>query len=148
MSINELYTPSEIEQMKGGQTVSKSFKDTGKEVKQVQTSVVNCNELDSSTGWGSAPRVTAPGSSGEKISGPAVIKGEKGNPVIQSKVVAPNIERFNRADAKRQLEELAAAEKAEKEEQSLDPTKLLAAINALDRKVRRLEKVITKGKAE
>lgn len=140
MSINELYSPSEIEQMKGGQTVSKSFKDTGKQVKQVETSAVDCNELDSSSGWGSAPRVTAPGATGEKISGAAVIKGETGKPVTQSKVSAPNIQRFNKAEAKRQLDQLNAQEKLAEEQAALDPKKILSVLNAVDRRLRRLEK--------
>lgn len=59
-------------------------------------------------------------------------------------VVAPDLSRFNKADADRRLAEIEAKEAAIKERESLqgvlDPVKLNAVIQSLSRKVARLEK--------
>ena len=68
------------------------------------------------------------------------VKGQEDAP----RVTAPNISRFNKADADRRLAEIEAKEAAIKERESLqgvlDPVKLNAVIQSLSRKVARLEK--------
>ena len=59
-------------------------------------------------------------------------------------VTAPNISRFNKADAERRLALLEQEEQAAKERESLDdvinPLKLKATLQAMSRKINRLEK--------
>ena len=63
-----------------------------------------------------------------------------------SRVTAPNISRFNKADAERRLAQLEAEEAAAKERESLqsviDPVRLNATLQAMTRKIARLEKAL------
>ena len=68
------------------------------------------------------------------------VKGQENAP----RVTAPNISKYNKAHADRRLAELDAEEKAEAERKALadyiDPAKLKATIQALSRKINKLEK--------
>ena len=59
-------------------------------------------------------------------------------------VTAPNISKYNKADAERRLAEIEAQEAAAKERESLEdvinPLKLKATLQAMSRKINRLEK--------
>ena len=59
-------------------------------------------------------------------------------------VTAPNISKYNKADAERRLAQLEAEEAAAKERESLEdvinPLKLKATLQAMSRKINRLEK--------
>ena len=59
-------------------------------------------------------------------------------------VTAPNISKYNKADAQRRLAEIEAQEAAAKERESLEdvinPLKLKATLQAMSRKINRLEK--------
>lgn len=67
------------------------------------------------------------------------IRDENDQP-IEQRVTAPNVDRFNKQAAKRKLDELDALQKANKQKEVLSPEKLLAALNAQDRRIRKLEK--------
>ena len=60
--------------------------------------------------------------------------------VEQKLVTAPNIDRFNQQAAERELEAIKRAEKATRDHENLEPSKLLASMNAMDRRLRKLEK--------
>ena len=143
MTANNLLTPEEIKALReNGGTISKSFKDSpnlGESPKLTSVNIRTDDDLQQSANWGTAPRVTAPGAT-SKITGPVVIEGEDGTAVVQSKITAPNIDRYNKQSAKRQLDELNALQKANKDREVLTPERLLASLNAVDRRLRKLEK--------
>ena len=143
---NEMFTASEIEQLKSsGGTISKSFKDSKKLGAKPELTSVQVHSdatLPKGGGWGSAPeRITAPGQ-GQKIERPSIIRGEDGKPVTQTKVVAPSVGKYNVIAAERALKELDEADARKAEAERLNPEKLLASLNALDRQVRKLQKQI------
>ena len=54
----------------------------------------------------------------------------------------PRVNDYNAQDAKFKIAELNAQEKQAEEQAALDPKKILASLNALDRTVRRLSKQV------
>ena len=68
------------------------------------------------------------------------VKGQEDAP----RVTAPNIQKYNKADAKRRLAVIEAEEAAAKERDALqgviDPVKLNATIQAMSRKINKLER--------
>lgn len=144
-SINDLYSKADIESMKAGNTVSKTIKETPKgSVVKPSVSIRGNDDLPSQGGgWGDQPagRISAPGT-GVKVTRPATLRDSEGN-VTETKIVsAPNIDRFTQAAAQRALEKIEADEARKVEASKLDPEKLLASLNALDRQVRKLQKQI------
>ena len=68
------------------------------------------------------------------------ITGPNGQIVEQPLVTRPNVDRFNQQAAQRNLKEIKDAEKASRDKESLDPSKLMATMNAIDRRLRKIEK--------
>ncbi len=123
MSINELFTPEQLEALQSGEAISGSLKNG-----VVEAKVFTPSTTTPISGYGSNIR--------------AVIRDESGEPIKQEMVTSPNIERFNKQDSKRKLDEIIAAEKAREEESQLSPSNLLATVKVLERKVRKLEKLV------
>lgn len=148
MSANNLYTPEEIKAMQNGATVSKAFKDSpnlGEKPKLTSVNILTDDELQQGANWGSAPRVTAPGAS-EKIKGAKAFIGDDGKEHQISKVVAPNIDRYNKQAATRALKDIELREAANAAQQQLDPSAINSTLQALSRKVARLEKQLKEAK--
>ena len=59
---------------------------------------------------------------------------------VEQMVTAPNVDRFNQQAAERELKAIKDAEKATRDKEALDPQKILATLNAVDRRLRKLEK--------
>ncbi len=57
-------------------------------------------------------------------------------------VTRPDLNKHNKAAAQRALKDLELAEKAREEESQLSPSNLLATVKVLERKVRKLEKLV------
>ena len=121
MSINELFTPDQLEALQSGETISGSLKDG-----IVKAKVFTPSSTTPISGYGSNIK--------------PVIRDGSGEPIQQATVTRPNIERHNKAAAERALKDLDTAEKAHKEQAALAPDKLLATMNAIDRRLRKLEK--------
>ena len=142
MSANNLFTPDQIKEMReSGQVASKVLKDTPTGVKEGRVTVTRCDEpIGGSSTWGTAPRVTAPGETSEKIKGAKSFIGDDGKEHQVSKVVAPNIDRYNQQAAARALKDIELREAADAAQQQLDPASINNTLQALSRKVARLEK--------
>lgn len=123
MSINELFTPEQLEALQSGETISGSLKDG-----IVEAKVFTPSTTTPISGYGSNIR--------------AVIRDESGEPIKAEMVTRPNIDRHNKAAAARALKDLEIAEKAKEEESQLSPTNLLSTVKVLERKVRKLEKLV------
>ena len=123
MSINELFTPEQLEALQSGETISGSLKDG-----IVEAKVFTPSTTTPISGYGSNIR--------------AVIRDESGEPITAEMVTRPNIDRHNKAAAARALKDLEIAEKAKEEESQLSPTNLLSTVKVLERKVRKLEKLV------
>ena len=142
---NTAFTEQEIAEMKSGLTLSKSLKDgdTSTTAGAGGSGINNMFDADAipvTSGFGRvAPRIDFT----EKVVKP-VIKDTQGNEIIQAKVTAPNTSKYNDVDLARKTaasNEIIASRKRKDELNSLlNPEKLLATLNALDRKVRKLEK--------
>ncbi len=68
------------------------------------------------------------------------IRDANDKPVEQKLVTSPNVDRFNKQAAERELQAIKNAEKATRDKESLDPSKLLATMNTIDRRLRKIEK--------
>ena len=79
------------------------------------------------------------------------IKDAGHDPNAEGLVSKPNIDKYNAADAERKLKELEAQEALEREKEQLrevtDPRKLQATLQALSRKVNRLEKQLKEAQS-
>ena len=147
---NNLFNASEIEQLKAGATISKVLTDSpelGAKPTVTSVKVHTDEELSNSANWGSAPRVSAPGAS-EKIKGAKSFIGDDGKEHSISKVVAPNIDRYNQQAAARALKDIELREAADAAQQQLDPASINSTLQALSRKVARLEKQLKEAKAD
>ena len=142
--MDNYFTHDEIEAMKNGEHISKSFTDTnqGPVVKTAGPNFITDTPMGDSQ-WSSdpAPKITG----NKKVTRPT-IKGSG------SYVTKPNIDRHleahtARQEAQRKLDQQIEKERAEVRE-FVDPKKLMATINALTRKVNRLEKQIKHGSKE
>ena len=147
---NNLYTPDQIKEMReSGQVASKVLKDTPQGIKEAKVSLTRCDEpIGGAATWGSAPRIQTPGSSGEKIKGAKTFIGDDGKEHQVSKVVAPNIDRYNQQAAARALKDIELREAANAAQQQLDPASINNTLQALSRKVARLEKQLKEAKAD
>ena len=144
---NTAFTEQEIAEMKSGLTLSKSLKDgdtsttAGAGGSGINNMFDDSNEaLPVTSGFGRvAPRINF----SEKVEKPS-IRDAEGNEIIQAKVTAPNISKYNQDDLARKTaaskEVIATRKRKEELNNLLNPEKLLATLNALDRKVRKLEK--------
>lgn len=141
---NQLFSDAEIQQMKEtGATASKSFtKDTATGKAKPSKTVIDTNEGIASGGWGEAPTIAR---LGDKISGPAVINDAAGKPVVQHKVTKVSIDRYNKSDADRRLKALEASERQAEELAEMSPKALHDTIRAMDRKLRKLEKLVAQN---
>ena len=150
MSANNLFTPDQIKEMREtGAVASKVLTDSSELGKPPKASAVTIHtdaELQQGANWGSAPRVTAPGAS-EKIRGAKTFVGDDGKVHEVQKISAPNIDRYNQQAAARALKDIELREADQLEQAKLDPAALNNTLQALSRKVARLEKQL-KGKAE
>ena len=150
MSANNLFTPEEVKAMQNGATVSKAFKDSpnlGEKPKLTSINIHTDEDLPNSANWGTAPRVSAPGAS-EKIKGAKSFIGDDGKEHQISKVVAPNIDRYNKQAAARALKDIELREAANTAQAQLDPSALNNTLQALSRKVARLEKQLKEAKKD
>ncbi|MDC0277601.1 hypothetical protein OAK87_01355 [bacterium] len=120
MSVDNLFNESQIEQLKQGIQISGSVRDG----------------LTQATSF--SPTQTIPITGAQKNL-QARMKDADGNP-IEKRVSAPNTSKYNKLNAERKLAELDAQEAAAKESETLDPSKLLATMNAIDRRLRKIEK--------
>ncbi len=128
------FSDAEIQQLKeNGGTSNKLLTNTDHGVKAKP--VVNVVSTDQffDAKWGEAPKIN----SGQKVTKPRV-KGQESASVV----TGPNVDKYNQINAKNRLAELEAQELKAKEVSALDPSKLLASLNALDRQVRRLSKQV------
>ncbi len=139
-NINNLYTPEEVEAIKAGiSTGDKVLTNTPKGVVSYKPAlnIINVDEAPSGPSqWaGEAPRV----SGGTKVSKPRVRGQEAAGVVTRVNMDANN---SNHAEQIRQLEVETAKRDAEQQElrSFMDPAKLMAEINYLNRTVKRLEK--------
>ncbi len=123
MSIDNLLTPEQIQAAIEGANIGGSLKDG----------------LVGPTTF--TPSTHTPITGQEKELKPRV-RDSAGNTIEQSLVTAPNTSKYNQLNAKRKLDELDAAEKRQAEAKALSPEALNATIQVLDRKVRKLEKII------
>ena len=121
MSVHELFTPDQIEALKNGEAISGSVKHGAVEARVFQ------------------PSTTTP-ISGYGTNLKPVIKDNSGKPIQQELVTRPNIDRHNKAAAERALRDLELADAAKAEQAKLDPSAINASLQALSRKVARLEK--------
>ena len=132
----ESFTPDEIEAMKSGTMISGRLHDDKPAVK-VKQAPVNCDESSpASSGWGKAPRLDEMRDKVTHIH----VRNEDGSVNPQQKVTRPNPDRYNQPAAARALKDSELREKAQKAEQSLSPTALHSTMQAMDRKIRKLEK--------
>ncbi len=122
-NITSLFSEEQIQAMKAGENIAGSVNNgfTGPETYNITSSVPIA-------GYGTdiKPR----------------IRDNKGNTIIQERVSRPRVNDYNAQDAKHKLEELNAQQKVAEEQAALDPKKILASLNALDRTVRRLSKQV------
>lgn len=142
---NTAFTEQEIADMKAGLTLTKSLKDgdTSTTAGAGGSGINNMFDADAipvTSGFGRvAPRINFT----EKVVKP-VIKDNQGAEIIQAKVTAPNTSKYNDVDLARKTaasnEIIATRKRKEELNNLLNPEKLLATLNALDRKVRKLEK--------
>ncbi len=121
MSIDKLLTPEQIEDAINGINISGSV-NTG--LGQSQTFTPSTHTPIQGYGTDIKPR----------------IRGANDEPILQGLVTAPNVDRFNKQAAERELKAIKDAEKASRDKESLDPSKLLATMNAIDRRLRKIEK--------
>jgi len=135
--MNSYFSHDEIEQMKLGEQVSKTFTDTGDGAPVVKSAGPNfINQVSTGNSeWATSPPPRITGN--KKVTRPT-IEGSG------SFVTKPNIERHLAAHEARQEAQQKVDDRIEKERQEtrefIDPKKLMATINALSRKVARLEK--------
>lgn len=123
MSVNELFTPDQIEALQSGELLSGSLKDG---VVEARVFTPSTNTPISGYGTNIKP----------------VVRDNKGKPIVQELVTRPQIDRHNAAAAARALKDLEIAEKAKEEASQLSPTNLLSTVKVLERKVRKLEKLV------
>ena len=123
MSIDNLLTPEQIEAAIAGANISGSIRN-GVGVEGAKTFTPSSQVPIKGYGTDLKPR----------------IRDANDEPLLQGLVTAPNIDRFNQQAAERELKAIKDAEKASRDKESLDPSKLLATMNAMDRRLRKLEK--------
>ena len=145
MSANNIFSPEEIEAMKSSGSVASKTLTTDKsdgKVGQVGPTVIDANTArPANSEWSTpAPRI---GNSAPKVSQPN-IRDAHGAAVTTKRVTTPNTSKHMaeheerlRKEAARQAELLAEQEELRS---VIDPRKLHDSIQALDRKVRKLEK--------
>ncbi|QNJ31509.1 hypothetical protein SynPROS91_01131 [Synechococcus sp. PROS-9-1] len=121
MSIDNLLTVEQIEAAIAGANISGSVKGG---IGEAQTFTPASHTPISGYGTDLKPR----------------IRGANDEIVEQKLVTAPNVDRFIKQAADRELKAIKDAEKATRDHENLDPSKLLASINAMDRRLRKIEK--------
>ena len=120
MSIDCLFNEEQIAALKSGEVLGGSLKDGFAQATTfTPTSTVSISGHDKNL----KPR----------------IRDSAGN-TVEQKVTAPNTSKYNKLNAERKLAELDAEEAKAKELEALDPQKILSVLNAVDRRLRRLEK--------
>lgn len=143
--MNNYFSHEEIEAMRNGEQISKTFTDSDEGAPVVKTAgpnfVTDTPRGNSEWSTSPAPRITG----NKKVTRPN-IDGSG------SYVTKPNVERHlaahnERVEAQRKLDQQREKERAETRE-FVDPKKLMASFQALSRKVNRLEKQIKHGSKE
>ena len=120
MSIDNLLTPEQIEAAIAGANISGSIRGgVGEPITFTPSSHTPI------TGYGTdiKPRVR-----------------DANDQPVEQRVTQVNVDRFNKQAAERELKAIKDAEKASRDKEALDPSKLLATMNAMDRRLRKLEK--------
>ena len=137
--MNKYFSHEEIEAMRNGEQISKTFTDTDEGAPVVKTAGPNFinGSTQSNSEWATSPPPRITGN--KKVTRPN-IDGSG------SYVTKPNVERHleaytARQEAQRKVDEQIEKDRAETRE-FIDPKKLMATINALTRKVNRLEKQV------
>lgn len=124
MSVDQLFNEEQIAALKAGETLGGSLKDG----------------LAQATTF--TPTSSVPITQQDKNLKPRIRDGA-GNTIDQTLVTTFDTEKYNKINAKQKLAELKAAEEQAKEQEALDPQKILAALNAVDRRLRRIEKKLS-----
>ncbi len=120
-NIDKMFTTKQIEEAIAGATISGSIRDG---IGEPKTFTPSTHTPISGYGTDIKPR----------------IRGANDEPILQGLVTAPNVDRFNKQAAERELKAIKDAEKASRDKESLDPSKLLATMNAIDRRLRKIER--------
>ena len=100
MGIENIYSEQELQALKDGQTIAKSLKDTGTSLTNTSTSIFTELPSVSSSFDGPSPDIR---NRTEKVVKPT-IRDNHGNPIHQAAVSQVNIDRHNKAAAKRLLD--------------------------------------------
>lgn len=147
------FSPDEINQLKeSGSAQSKNLKSGTSGVSEVkplgpvirEDSVTDPSSLASGYA-GPAPDVSI---RTRKVTRP-VTRDEAGKPLNQAAVRAPNINEYNKRDAKFKLDQLIEAEALKAEREAQSPDKMHAEIQFLTRTVKKLQREVSslkKGK--
>lgn len=120
MSLDNLLTPEQIEAAIAGANISGSIRGG---IGEPQTFTPSSHTPIKGYGTDVKPRIR-----------------DANDQPVEQKVTSPNIDRFNVLAAERELKAIKDAEKASRDKESLDPSKLLATMNAIDRRLRKIEK--------
>ena len=121
-NITNLFSEEQIQAMKAGEQLGGSVKEG-----LIQPKTYEITSSTPISGYGSSlkPRIQ-----------------DNGKIKEQDLVTRPRVKDFNSIDAQHKLDQLNAQEKQAEEQAALDPKKILASLNALDRTVRRLSKQV------